>query len=120
MTRADIAVVALGAGLIGLLYASLWQPPVDATRFEIRVAGKPVGRYPLDIDRSLLVDGRLGLSRIKVENGRVRFAASPCRNKICVHAGWLQHSGDAAACLPNRVSIALSGDAGAGLDAVGF
>jgi hypothetical protein len=120
VTRADIVAIVVAATLVGILYARLWQPPVDATRFEIRVAGQPVGRYPLDIDRSVIVDGRLGLSRIKVENGRVRFAASPCRNKICVHAGWLQHGGDAAACLPNRVSIALSGDAGAGLDAVGF
>ena len=76
--------------------------------------------HALDIDRELTVDGRLGLSRLKVENGQVRFATSPCRNQVCVHSGWLSHSGDAAACLPNRVSIVLSGDGSAGVDAMSF
>ncbi len=120
MTRGDVLAICVAAACVGALYARHWQPPVAATRFEVRVAGEPVGRYPLDQKRDLWVDGRLGRSLLRIDNGRVRFVASPCRNQVCVHSGWLSSSGDAAACLPNRVSVSLSGDAGAGLDAVSF
>jgi hypothetical protein len=120
VTRGDLLAIAAAAALIGILFARYWQAPVAATQFEVRVASETFGRYALDIDREILVEGRTGASVLKVENGRVRFIRSPCRNQVCVHGGWLSHSGDAAACLPNRVSISLSGDAGAGLDAVSF
>ncbi|HEY1076651.1 MAG TPA: NusG domain II-containing protein [Fontimonas sp.] len=120
MTRGDLLAIAGAAVLVGALFARYWQPPVAATQFEIRVGGEPQARYALDVDREIRVDGRAGVSVLKVENGRVRFVSSPCRNKVCVHGGWLSHSGDAAACLPNRVSIALSGTGGDGLDAISF
>ncbi|MDD3764771.1 MAG: NusG domain II-containing protein [Nevskiales bacterium] len=120
MTRGDALALAVAAAIVGALYAHLWQPSVAASRFDVSVGGKPVGHYSMMVDRTLQIQGRMGVSTLKVENGRVRFLDSPCRNKICVHSGWLGHSGDAAACLPNRVSISLSGDAGSGLDAVSF
>lgn len=120
MTRGDLLAIAGAAALVGALFARYWQPPVAATQFEVRVAGESRARYSLDVDREIRVDGRDGISLLKVENGRVRFVDSPCRNKVCIHGGWLSHSGDAAACLPNRVSIALSGKASAGLDAISF
>lgn len=120
MTRGDALIIALAAALVGASYARYWQPPVAATRFEVRVAGQVVGQYPLDIDRKLTINGKQGLSKLEVQDGRVRFAASPCRNKICVHGGWLSHGGDAVACLPNRVSVVLAGDAGGSVDAMSF
>lgn len=120
MTRGDLLAIAAAAVFVGALFARYWQPPVAATQFEVRVAGETQARYGLDVDREIRIDGRVGTSLLKVQHGRVRFVASPCRNKVCVHGGWLSHSGDAAACLPNRVSIALSGNAGEGLDALSF
>jgi len=120
VTRGDLLAIVGSAALVGVLFARYWQAPVNATQFEIRVGGETLGRYALVSDREIRVDGRAGPSILKVENGRVRFVSSPCRNKVCVHGGWLSHTGDAAACLPNRVSISLSGNAGEGLDAVSF
>ncbi len=120
MTRGDLLAITCSAAIVGVLFARYWQAPVAATQFEVRVGGETLGRYALDADRGIRVDGRAGPSILKVENGRVRFISSPCRNQVCVHGGWLSHSGEAAACLPNRVSISLSGNAGEGLDAVSF
>lgn len=120
VTWGDMLTIALAAALVGALYAHYWQPPVAATRFDVRVAGQVVGQYPLDIDRKLIINGKLGPSTLEVESGRVRFAASPCRNKICVHGGWLSDAGDAVACLPNRVSVVLAGDGDGGVDALSF
>lgn len=118
MTRADAVVLALALLLVGALYAHFWQAPRAATAAEIRSGGRLVGRYPLAQTRQLAVSGRIGVSRILIEPGRARFADSPCRNRICVHSGWLTHAGDATACLPNGVSLSLSGDTEDALDAI--
>ncbi len=120
MTRGDALAVALGAALVGLLYARYWQPAVAAEAFEVRSAGAVVGRYSLAQAQSLTVAGRSGVSQLEVRDHRVRFRSSPCRNQVCVHSGWLAHSGDVAACLPNRVSVRLIGSAGAGLDGLSY
>jgi hypothetical protein len=109
MSRGDVLAIALAAALVGTLYAHFWQPAVAASHVEVRVGGERVGRYPLNEARELGVEGRLGTSLLKIEDGRVRFLRSPCRNQVCVHSGWLDRGGDAAACLPNRVSLGLVG-----------
>lgn len=66
--------------------------------------------YPLDEDRHIHAEGPLGTSEIIVEDGRVRFTASPCRDKICITAGDLSRTGEWAACLPNRVFVTITGE----------
>lgn len=119
MTAADRVVILAAAVLLGVLFAAFWRAPAAASWAEVRIAGDPVGRYPLDHDRVLEIRGPLGVSRLEIRNGRVRFLESPCRNKVCVHSGWLSHAGEVAACLPNRVSVSLGGSAPA-YDAVSF
>lgn len=118
-TRGDWLVLAVAGLGIGLLHASLWQGAVAARSIEVRVAGEVYGHYPLDRPRTIHVGGVQGESVLRIEDGRVRFVTSPCRNQVCVHSGWLSHAGDAAACLPNRVSVSLEGGSDT-LDAVSF
>ena len=42
---------------------------------------------------------------LEIQNGKIRFFSSDCRDKICVKEGFLDSQGQAAACLPNRVAI---------------
>ncbi len=109
MTRGDLLVLVLAAALIGALYARYWQAPRAATAIELRRGHESPQRYALSPNRTLRVQGALGESVLELRDGRVRFRSGPCRNQVCVHSGWLAHSGDAAACLPNRVSIRLLG-----------
>jgi hypothetical protein len=118
MTRADAIVVALAAALVGGLFAAYWQIPQTEAEFEVRSGRAVVARYSLHEDRTFAVAGALGDSVLKVEGNRVRFVSSPCRNKVCIHSGWHSHRGDAAACLPNRVSLSLLGGAQGRFDAV--
>lgn len=118
MTRSDGVVIALALALVAALYLHYWQPPRPATVAEVRSGGTLVGRYPLAGSQKLTVNGRIGVSTILIEPGRARFADSPCRNRICVHAGWLSHAGDSAACVPNGVSLSLRGDSRSAVDAI--
>ena len=44
---------------------------------------------------------------IEVNDGKIRFLSSTCPDQICVHAGWLEHEDEFAACLPNNVIITI-------------
>jgi hypothetical protein len=119
-SRGDLLAIGIAALFIGALFALLWQPPAPAAAFELRVGGTLQARHALTPDRDIRVDGRIGELTLRVANGRVRFLRSSCRNQVCVHSGWLAHRGDAAACMPNRVSLSLVGGAADGIDAVGY
>lgn len=109
MTRADWVVITLASLLVAALYLHYWQPAHAATAVEVRSGSALVGRYPLNQNRVLDVHGLGGISHLEIRDGRVRFTASPCRNRICIQGGWLSQTGDTNACLPNGVSITLLG-----------
>jgi hypothetical protein len=56
--------------------------------------------------------------RLEFRSGRVRFAASPCRDQLCVREGWLSKAGESALCLPERVLVTVVSRKGSGVDAV--
>ena len=55
---------------------------------------------------------------IEIAAGKARVTDSPCRDKLCVHAGWLERPGDVAVCLPQRVIVEIRGAARNGVDGV--
>jgi hypothetical protein len=104
----DWLVLGLGLGLVVVLFATLWKPE-HAAKLRIRSGDAVFATLSLDQERVLEVPGPLGISRIAVHHGQVRFLSSPCRNQYCVHQGWLRHAGQVAVCLPNQVSLELLG-----------
>lgn len=65
--------------------------------------------YPLNQNREIVVDGKLGTAKVIIENGRVRILDSPCPLKICENKGWISKKGDFIICIPNRVVIRITG-----------
>ena len=109
MTRADIIALLFAATLLPLLYVTLWQADKPASQAEIvnHTQDKIVAR--LDKDQIVHVHGKLGNSILQVAQGQVRFIQSPCTGKFCIHSGWLTHSGEVMACLPNGVLVEMTG-----------
>ena len=54
---------------------------------------------------------------LEVERGRVRMLRADCPDQICVHQSWSSAAAKPIVCLPNRVTVILSGG-GAGPDGV--
>lgn len=50
------------------------------------------------------------ISKIEIDNGRVRFVNAICPDKICEKTGWLEKPGQIAVCLPNKVIIKIVGE----------
>lgn len=118
MTRADwVLLLALLAGL-PWLYLQLWSGN-PGQQLAILAEGAPPRILPLHPDQELRIAGTLGESVVRIEQGRARFIASACSNKVCIQRGWIGEAGETSACLPNRVSIQVLGR-DARYDAVNF
>jgi hypothetical protein len=109
LTLADIIVVCAALLTLPWLYLHFWGDGSQGETARIQVAGQAPLLVPLDHSQRYPVDGPLGTSIIEVRAGAIRFVESPCRNKLCIHSGWLKHDADFAACLPNLISITVTG-----------
>lgn len=107
----DLLIILLGGLLIALLYSKTWQAENGVPHAVIHSLDQPALQVSLQTDRRMTVQGRLGPSTLEVHAGKIRFLDSPCSQHLCVHRGWLAHSGEATACLPNGVSVVLHGTA---------
>lgn len=110
MRIGDWCVVTTGIVLVVVLFQQLWSHE-GATRVQIRLGDTIYGTYSLNQQRDIQVDGAIGPATVSIMNGKARFSKSPCHNQYCVHQGWLSHSGQAALCLPNQLSLELIGEA---------
>ena len=61
--------------------------------------------YDLNTDRTVKIEGVLGISTIEIKDGKAYFTDSPCPNKICVQSFPVHSANDWAACMPNDVFI---------------
>jgi hypothetical protein len=107
-TLGDRILIVLAVCLLGVIIGYLYQPKTAATHIEILHGSQLLHRLPLSDDKLLAVNGNIGESLIEISQGRARFVEAPCRQQICIHNGWLSHSGSLAACLPNRIALRLS------------
>jgi len=108
-TKADIVIICAALLVLPLLYTQFWGNGSQGEIARVQVAGHEPLQIPLQRSQRYTIKGPLGASIIEVDEGRIRFVSSPCRNKLCIHSGWLQHDADFAACLPNLISITVSG-----------
>jgi len=75
----------------------------------IRAGGKIFREVPLSRDQQIEVSGPLGISIITIEKRKARISTDPSPRQYCVRQGWLQQAGEIAICLPNEVSVELTG-----------
>ena len=104
----DWLTLLLGALFAASLAITLWQGG-EADKAIIRSGGKIFREAPLSRDQVIEVPGPLGISRISIHNRQARIAADPSPRQYCVRQGWLKQAGEVAVCLPNQVSVELSG-----------
>lgn len=74
--------------------------------------------YPISEDARYKFNGKIGESVIEVDKGQVSFVSSPCPNKTCITDGSISKAGEFLACLPNGISVTITGKGG--VDDVSF
>ncbi len=73
-------------------------------RVLIKQAGQVFAEVGLRVNQRIDVPGPLGITQVEIRDGRVRVRADPSPRQLCVRQGWLA-PGEAALCLPNKVSV---------------
>ena len=115
----DAVVVALCLSLVVLSVLAVAGRKKNASAMLRVFAGDEKYVYPLESDGVYEIRGKIGVSRIAVENGAARFLDSPCPNKTCVASRPVSKNGEWAACLPNDMFIRVESGA-SDLDAVSY
>lgn len=104
----DWLTLVLGALFTAWLTATAWHGGAPG-KVVIRAGGHIFTEARLDAPRRITVPGPLGMSIVEIQPGRARVAADPGPRQLCVKQGWLSHVGDTALCLPNQLSVELTG-----------
>jgi hypothetical protein len=99
--------------LIGLIlcaasFALAW-PGGLAEKAVIKRGGTLFVELDLSRNRQIDVPGPLGITRIVVDQRRVRVVSDPGPRQYCVRQGWLAQAGEIAICAPNQVSVQVQG-----------
>ena len=97
-----------GGIFVAMLTLSLWSGD-RADKAIIRSGGKIFSVVPLSRDQQIEVRGPLGISIISIRQREARIASDPSPRQYCVRQGWLKQAGEIALCLPNQVSVELTG-----------
>jgi len=74
--------------------------------------------YKIDSKKEISINGVLGLTKISIEKSKFKFKDSICKNKICVHSGWVDLQNYPVICLPNQVSAYISDDENQEIDGI--
>ena len=110
--RIDIIVIAslllLSIGV--LLFSTLTR--TEGATVTVTVDGTTVGEYPLDRDGVYTINN--GTNKLTVEGGVAYMSYSSCPDHICENTGKVRYVGEQIVCLPNRVTVTVSGDSADG------
>ena len=98
---ASILVIALTA----LLFVELGKE--DGARVIIAVEGQEIATYSLFDNGDYSLNG--GTNFLHIENGVAWLTDANCPDKLCVHQGKIDKTGEVITCLPNKLTVTVKG-----------
>jgi hypothetical protein len=113
----DIIIIFLAASLtVSSAYAAYIKPD-SSVRALIRGQDKE-WTFPLDANETVTVNGPLGDTIVKINEGKAWIESSPCSNQTCVGMGYVHRQGQWAFCLPNKVMLIIEGTDDEDIDSI--
>ena len=101
------AAILLVAALISAAFLLL--RPKGGTKAEIWLDGELIQTIDLDtLTEPVEIPVGEG-NMVQAERGRVRMLSADCPDKLCVHMGWSDSPAKPIVCLPNRVTVVITG-----------
>ena len=82
---------------------------------QIMVADQEFGSFSLSEDREILVgEGNI----LCISDGAAFMKWADCPDQLCVHQGKISRKGEIIACLPNRVTVRVTGGTSSGTESI--
>ncbi len=115
--KADIilffALLLLGA----VLFMLSLRGSVTGAACIVKVNGEEYGRYSLSRDRTVVIEQNGRRNVLVIRNGEADMKSSTCRNQICVRHAPISKGNESIVCLPNRVTVEITGGKESEVDA---
>lgn len=111
MKKKDLVVIGVILAVILLSFALMQLFKKEGDYVLVRVEGKEVARYSLQIDGEYQLNG--GTNVLKIQDGKAYLIYADCPDHLCINQGKISQNGQTITCLPNRVTITVvSNDGG--------
>ena len=114
--RLDILLISCLLVLSLLILAVVSLNKKEGALISVEVDGVTVASYPLSKDGVFVLNG--GTNTLIIENGTARLVESHCPDRTCEKKGKIRYVGQTVVCLPNRLSVTVTGDRQNGVDLV--
>lgn len=101
------------AVIVLAIAAGIWWLSLSGDAGKTAVITTPDSTKTLSLaeDAELSIEGRDGYTvTLQIKDGQCRFLSADCPDQVCVHSGWLTHSGETAACVPAGVVLQIAGE----------
>ena len=87
----------------------------EAGYVEVRIDGETAARYPLSEDREIQAGEH---NRFEIRGGKVKMTQADCPDGLCLNMPEISRAGETIICLPNKVTLCITGGEEAEHDAV--
>ena len=107
--RIDIIVISaiLVIALLLLLVMTLLKK--EGSTVSVEVDGEVVAEYSLFLDGAYELNG--GTNVLVIKGGVAYLSYSSCPDHVCENTGKIKYVGETIVCLPNHVTVTITGDA---------
>jgi hypothetical protein len=105
---ADVTIIVASALAFVLTALAIYGGPAPASL--VVSSGTDEWIYPLSEERTIEVQGPIGMTMVQIKDRQARIISSPCSNQLCVASHPIAQTGDWSACLPNGIFIRAEGD----------
>ena len=106
--RWDIIVIACVILLSISIFLFLLLNREEGSVVKVEVDGTVVGTYPLSKDGTYPLNG--GTNILVIEDGTARLIESQCPDHTCEKMGKVCYIGQTIVCLPNHVTVTVTGE----------
>jgi hypothetical protein len=113
--KGDLLVIAVILAVALALMGLRLLPGSSGDRYlKIELDGELIDQIPftIDEDKTFEVNFPAGQATVEIAAGKVRVLPMPkdiCPLGFCSSVGWVEQSGDAIVCLPNRLVLTVVG-----------
>ena len=104
----DIIVIAMLLLLTASFFAVSLINKESGNTVTVEINGVQVAEYPLDVNGTFSLNG--GTNTLVIENGTAYLSYSNCPDHTCENTGKIRYVGQTIVCLPNKITITVTGE----------
>ena len=105
--KADIILIASLLALAAVLFLVIRLTQKPGAWAVVSVNGVEIQRISLSKDGVYSLNG--GTNTLEIKDGRAHMIHADCPDKLCTYQGFIDSDGQAIICLPNKLTVVVSG-----------